>query len=197
MPLTANEYHQKGIESIQNKDWQGALVEFDEALKLEPNNIESLQGKATSLLWLKKYDEALTIVLSALALNNMDADLHYLASVIYLAQKDLDHAEERLLDALLLSPSSAEVYHVQGAIMFERKNYSEAIKYLNIAIDKTPENCQFHHTKGTVLMELKNWQEAKLSFQAIVEIEPNYAGAEERLNYCDTKLLGVTDQEYH
>ncbi len=197
MPSTANEYYKRGIESIQKKDWQGALVEFDEALKLEPNNIESLQGKAMSLLWLHKHEEAITIILSALALNNMSSDLHYLASIIYLAQKDLDHAQERLLDALLLDPSSATIYHTQGVMMLKKKNYSEAIKYLDIAIDKTPEDCQYHYTKGTVLMKSENWQDAKLSFQKIIELEPSYTGAEERLNYCDAKLLGVTDQECH
>lgn len=138
MPLTANEYFKQGIDAIKNKDWDKAIIEFNEALTLEPNNIEYLQGQATALLRTKKYEAAIDAISTALLYNNQDSYSNYLKSAIYLAQQDSAHAISHLDIAIDNEPKCPHYHYAKGIALMHSMSWREATQYFANTIKIEP-----------------------------------------------------------
>lgn len=190
MPSTTETFYQQGISLIAQQDFINALIAFDKALESEPDNIEYLEAKATSLLRLRQYDEALENILKVIELNETDSSSYYIASVIYLAKKDFVNSQNYLTDAMLLDPSSKETYYTQGVLMLQTNQYNEAVRYFDIATQKDPDNTPYHYAKGLSLLKLEKWQDAKQSFNNALAIDPNHHQAKKYLTDCESHLIG-------
>jgi tetratricopeptide (TPR) repeat protein len=51
-------YLQRGIERLEKEDYQGAIDEFNQLLKIEPKNIFAYVGRGAAKMYLKQYQSA-------------------------------------------------------------------------------------------------------------------------------------------
>ena len=80
----------------------------ENALALAPNNISLLNRLGISLRKMKKFNMAEAMFLSALAINDIDANLHFNLGRVYLEWGKLEQALESAKKACALNPSFEE-----------------------------------------------------------------------------------------
>lgn len=68
-PFYAEGYNQRAFINYLREDFEAALPDLDEALKLNPRHVGALSGKALTLMQLGRDDEAQVVLREAVALN--------------------------------------------------------------------------------------------------------------------------------
>src|SRR5438132_7144701 len=116
------------IERHQGK-WKKTVAYYDQALLLDPRNVELLTETADNYENLRRFDNALKLYDRALEIRPNDVDLLASKAGIYQAQGNLTEAAKSLKDLNALTPSYEAVPEKVAQLIFER-NYREAVQLL-------------------------------------------------------------------
>ena len=92
-PKTSIQWMQQGRELLNKNKPEEALYAFEEALRLDLNNIKAYDGKGVTLGKLKRYEEAIQAYDQALHLNPNDEKSYYDKG---LALRELGRYEEAI-----------------------------------------------------------------------------------------------------
>ena len=127
----------QGSALAQKKDYDGAIKEFDKALKLDPKN-----GKAHILLGLTyankgDLEKALKFTQYAIMLEKSYAAYHNLG-LIYANKGEYQNAADAYGNALELSPSSAAAWYELGLLHAANSHFSEGITAYKKALEINP-----------------------------------------------------------
>jgi len=109
--------------------WEEAVAYYDQALVLDPRNVELLTETADNYDDLRRLDSALKLCDRALDIRPNDVDLLAAKAGIYQAQGNLTEAARCLADVNALTPSYAAVSAKVAQLNFER-NSREAVRLL-------------------------------------------------------------------
>jgi TolB-like protein/Tfp pilus assembly protein PilF len=109
--------------------WEEAVAFYDQALLLDPRNVELLTETADNYDDLRRFDNALKLYDRALEIRPNDLDLLASKAGIYQAQGNLTQAARCLEGVNALTPSYEAVAQKVEQVIFER-NYREAVQLL-------------------------------------------------------------------
>jgi len=109
--------------------WEEAVAYYNQALLLDPRNVELVTETADNYHDLRRFDDALKLYDSALEIRPNDVDLLASKAGIYQAQGDLPQAAKCLEEVNALTPSYEAVPQKVDQLIFER-NYREAVQLL-------------------------------------------------------------------
>ena len=176
-PLVA-ENHIGLAQALQlKKDFTNAEEEYNQALKLDPDNqiavggLKSLsedklktQSSQFSNLALKlqsegKYDEAIESYVKAIEINSNDAKLHYNVGTAFQAKEDFEHAEKAYKKSLEIDPNNEKAKSALE-LLSKQMNAKKAQELVSRAID---------------LQNSNNYQEAITTYLAALSINSNDA----------------------
>jgi TolB-like protein/Flp pilus assembly protein TadD len=110
-------------------NWEEAVAYYDQALVLDPRNVELLTETADNYDDLRRFDNALKLYDRALEIRPNDLDLLASKAGIYQAQGNLTQAARCLEGVNALTPSYEAVPEKVTQLIFER-NYREAVQLL-------------------------------------------------------------------
>ena len=154
------------------KDFVNAEEEYNQALKLDPDNAIALQGleslkqdklraQASQYLELalklqteKKYDEAIQQYVKAIEVSPSDAKLHYNIGTAFQAKEDFEHAEKAYLKSLEIDPGNEKV--------------KSALDLLTKQVNT--KKAQELSTRAVELQNSGNFQEAITTYLAAISI---------------------------
>jgi Tfp pilus assembly protein PilF len=130
-PASATAHVQLGRVLLELHRRAEAIPEFEEALKLAPDDPKA--GRQVAWLYLqdKQYDIAESRFRELLAKAPNDAELHHGLGAALLQQKKFAEAEQELLRAVQLKADSGEAYGDLAFAASENKHYSLAVKALD------------------------------------------------------------------
>lgn len=130
----------EGMKLIEALDYQGALLQFDEARELSENPRLIARGKGIAYMGLTDYGQAVECFKEALAGSNgfvepIDYDLNYFLAAAYTKNGQYEEAG-KVYDAILaLRPKEKDAYFLRGSILLQlgeydraKNDYDEAIK---------------------------------------------------------------------
>jgi TolB-like protein len=109
--------------------WEEAVAYYNQALLLDPRNVELVTETADNYHDLRRFDDALKLYDRALEIRPNDVDLLASKAGIYQAQGDLPQAAKCLEEVNALTPSYEAVPQKVDQLIFER-NYREAVQLL-------------------------------------------------------------------
>src|SRR5947207_4956565 len=109
--------------------WEEAVAYYDQALVLDPRNVELLTETADNYDDLRRFDDALKLYDRALDIRPNDLDLLASKAAIYQAQGNLAEAGNCLGGVNALTPSYEAAAQKVEQLIFERK-YREAGQFL-------------------------------------------------------------------
>jgi TolB-like protein len=109
--------------------WEKTVAYYDQALGLDPRNVELLAEAANNYDDLRRFDDALKLYERALDIRPNDVDLLASKAGIYQAQGNLTEAAKCLGNVNALTPSYEAVPAKVVQLVFER-NYREAVQLL-------------------------------------------------------------------
>src|SRR5438874_13801902 len=109
--------------------WEEAVAYYDQALVLDPRNVELLTETADNYDDLRRFDDALKLYDRALEVRPNDLDLLASKAGIYQAQGNLTQAARCLEGVNALTPSYEAVPQKVDQLIFDR-NYPEVVQFL-------------------------------------------------------------------
>ena len=157
------------------KDSAGAEEEYNQALKLDPENQLALQGleslkqdklnlqsaqhleSALKLQLESKYDEAIQKYIKALEVTPKDPKLHYNIGTAFQAKEDFEHAGKAYKKSLELEPNNAKARIAIESLTNQIQN--KKVKELS--------------SRAIELQSSGNYQEAITTYLAAISLTPN------------------------
>jgi tetratricopeptide (TPR) repeat protein len=127
----------RAILAYDEQQYNQALQDLQEALRLDPNSVEALLYQGIVYVAMNRRPEALAAWERARQLRPSDIDVAFQLGALYFAEEHYDRAKPLLQQVHRVEPSRPNLGYYLGFIEYRQKNYRRAIDYLrtNVASD--------------------------------------------------------------
>ncbi|ANQ06487.1 STI1-like protein [Plasmodium coatneyi] len=186
--IQGDEHKQKGNEFYKQKKFEEALQEYEEAIKINPNDIMYHYNKAAVYIEMKEFDKAIETCLYAIENRyNFKADFAQVAKVYnrlaisYTNVKNYDKAIEAYRKSLVEDNNRATRNALKELERKKEKEEREA--YID------PEKAEEHKNKGNEYFKNNDYPNAKKEYDEAIRRNPNDAKLYSNRAAALTKLL--------
>lgn len=172
----AQEWFGKGYKAYENKEYEKAIADCTEAIRLKPDYAEAFNCRGGAKHYLGKYAEAIGDYDQAIRLKPDHAEAFYNRG---LAKNKLGKYTEAIADhdqAIRLKPDNPDAFLDRG---FAKKNlgkYTEAIADYDQVIRLKPDADAFNN-RGVAKKNLGKYPEAIADYDQAIRLDPNHARA--------------------
>ena len=138
-----NAYNSRGIAFSQDENQERAIADYNEALRLVPNDIDVLINRAISYRRMRDSDRAIREFTQVLKrnLNNRGRLIVYTnRGLAYADKDDFDRAIADYNEAIRLDPKDAASFDIRGDAWRDKGDYDRAIADYSEAIRLDPKN---------------------------------------------------------
>ena len=129
----------RAVIAYDGKRYDEALKELQEALRLDPENVDALYYQGVVYAAMDRPGDGLAALEKARKLRPADADVAFQIGVIYFGQKEYEKAEPFLREVYRANPKRPNIGYYLGFIEFQKQNFREALNYFraNVPSDDT------------------------------------------------------------
>ncbi len=149
-----------------------ALVAFEKAIKLNPKDVRSWNGKGLALLELGKIEDAIKVFEKAIKLNPKDEMSWKEKGDALLKLNRTKEAIKVFDESIKINPKNASLWSKKGDALLKLNKTKEAIKAFDKAIKLNPKDEMSWKEKGDVLLKLNKAKEAVKAFDEAIKINP-------------------------
>ena len=153
--------------------YSGAEAEYNEALKRQGKNRKALLSLALVSARMGKYDNARHFIDSALAHYSGEAEVHYLAAIIYAMKGDVKSAERHCRISVSINGNYDRSYELLAKCLYEQKKYDEVISICDFRIARDRDHTSAWYLKGQALYQSGHKEEAINTWAAALRITPD------------------------
>jgi tetratricopeptide (TPR) repeat protein len=182
--------------------WEKAIIDCNQALRLNPDNAAALETRGRARLSLGKTDKALADADALLRLNSKNALAYQLRGLARDAGGDLKAAIADFTEAFQLNPADSTSLRERGIAYFYLEDYKQAAADLTAAIDlhaaafrangiahsyqvkykpltnsAGAADAEAYYYRGRIHFTNKNYDAAIADFSAALKADPNFAKA--------------------
>jgi len=146
---TAKDANRRGMDALDKKDYNSAIKEFTEAIRLDPNNAILYLKRGEAYYWKEDYDSAITDYTHATQLDIEDAlssESGY--SKFFLLSQDRAIAITALTHAIQLKPDFERAYFIRGLMYYWETNWNDAIEDFTKVIQLNPNSAKAYTFRG-------------------------------------------------
>ena len=154
---------------------QLALEAYDLALKIKPDDVDTLVNKGSTCIDIKKYILALEVLERAIQLR---PDIPEAWSNKGVALNNLNLNQESINaynEAIKLNPNYYEAWSNKGVALKNLKRFIEASEACDKALDLQPDYVEAHNNKGLIFSELNRYGDAIAHYDKALSLKPDYA----------------------
>src|SRR5438128_1059577 len=137
-PAAAYAPYNRGVWHRQRNEYEQALTEFDEAIRLKSNFAEAYEERGYAYLMLGRHESAIRDFNTVLRLKPNDAQTYAFRGVAYAWSGDYQMAVENLNAAIRLNPTDGLLYLQRGTTYVNLGQYQLGIKNYDRAIELDP-----------------------------------------------------------
>ncbi len=177
LPGSAEAHFLLGAALHQLNQLPVALAAFDQALALDPENLQAAQASLAVLCQLGRADEARTRVEELLRSHPIDPQLHYNAALIYETSGALARAVEQYDRALRFAPDYFEALMNRGVALTRLGRLDEAVANNHLLVRAHPGRVESHFNLAEVSLATSRYQDAVTYSERAVALDPHHAGA--------------------
>lgn len=170
-----------GIENCKKGDFNGGISEFNKAISLNPNHVESIYNRAKAKFKLKLVEDCLEDFALALTIMPENPVLFSERAVVYYHLEENQNALNDLNKAVSLEPENSYRYASRAYIKDKIGDLEGAIEDYQKAIELDPEDAISHNNKGLVEEKLGYTNRAKISFRKADAL----TGFDENIKYSE------------
>ena len=157
----------------EQKRWADAEVQYREALKLTPDDLDKLMYLVKALEEQKKISDA-EAELKRFAARKPGGPVYFSLGEFYLRNKRWAEAEAAFRESTRLEPAPWNVSNNLGGLLNalkEQKKYAEAETALRALIRQEPTATNFQKL-GSFFESIDKWAEAEVAYREAVRLEP-------------------------
>jgi len=180
-PQTVGTFLDQGIMFASKGEYDLAIADFTEALKLNPNLGAAYTNRGNVYFKRDDLDRAITDYNQAIRLNPNLAEAYANRGVVYKAKGDYDRAIADQNQAIRLNPNFAIAYFRRGNAYFMKSDYDRAMADFNQQIRIDPNLANAYFNRGNAYYMKHDYDRAIADFEAVLRIDPNHANAKTNL----------------
>jgi len=170
---TAEAYHHRGLVQMQFEEYQQALADFDQSIKLGNSTPQIYINRGNALQEMGEVQRAVADFTQAIKLNPTLGRAYDNRSA---ALAELGFYKESLADsneAIKLDPSYPEAYNNRGVTYTHQKDYAKAVADFNKAIELFPKYADAYANRGIARKESGDAVAAVADYEAALTFLPD------------------------
>jgi len=164
-------------EKAAAKDWDGAIAEYDHALKLDEACAAAWLGRGSAKHSKRDYDGALADYTQAIAVDPAQGLAYFNRGSIRAWQKDHAGAVEDFTAAIELHPNWAAAYVKRGDSRRQLVDYAGAAQDYQQAAELDPKNATAYLNSAAVREDMGDFAGAEAIYTALLRVDPSSAAA--------------------
>ena len=170
--MKADGYERLGDDYVRQGHLEMAFIQYDKALRLDPNQ-NGIRNKVGRLFLRRGMnDEAMKELDNILENDPENAFAYEGKGISFLARGELDKAIENFRQAINYDPKSWQAYTFLGIIYDRQERFEEAINEYNKAINITPNSSILYNNIGISYFLKGEYEKSVEALSKALEIEP-------------------------
>jgi tetratricopeptide (TPR) repeat protein len=131
---------QSGVTCFKQEDYDAALREFNETIRLNPNNASAYAYRGQVYQRQEKYAQAIADCDKAISLNPDDPMAYFARGSSYYGKENYDQAISDLTQSISLDPNNSNAYNRRGVVWLNSGDVNQAISDYRQALRIDPKN---------------------------------------------------------
>jgi len=171
-------YEYRGLAYYNKKDYDKAIADYDEAIKLKPKDTATNTYRRGDAYFNKKdYDQAITDYTEAIKLDPKYSSAYNNRGNAYFNKKDYDKAIADYTEAIKVNPKYSNAYFYRGRAYYNKKDYDKAIADYTEAIKVNPKDTVAYYNRGDAYFNKKDYDKAITDYTEVIKLDPKNANA--------------------
>jgi tetratricopeptide (TPR) repeat protein len=175
-----------GLDLLQKGRLPEAMAQFDQALRINPDDAGFCFYLATRLLQSGRVPEAIELYQKTLQIKPDDANAHTDLGYALLQTGRPSEAMEQFEQVLQIKPDDFLAHTNLGDIFFQTGRFPEAIEQFEQAMRIKPDNADAHYNLGNALVQTGRISEAIEQYQQALQLKPDFVAARHNLEQAQT-----------
>jgi tetratricopeptide (TPR) repeat protein len=174
-PQTAVEYMRRGSEYFKKGDYDQAIADFTQVIRLAPNEDSGYYIRGVVYNEKGDFDRAIADLTQAIKLDPNRAGIYEYRGVAYNKKGDFDRAIADFTQAIRLDPNEADFYKYRGAAYMGKGDYDRAIADYTQLIKLNPNYDVWYYNRGVAYNEKGDYDRAIADYTQAIKLDPNDA----------------------
>jgi tetratricopeptide (TPR) repeat protein len=166
------------------------LADYNEALKLVPDNAAALRARGLLFMQQNKHAKAVADFKRAIELEPEHAKTHEALAIGLLINEDVDKAKASLDEAIKLAPKSATAYAYRARVLLVQQKFDDALTDINRALKMVPDSIGWLLLRSEIFEKSEQFDNALADIETVIELKPDFFDAIRR----KAALLVATDR---
>ncbi|MCX5736538.1 MAG: tetratricopeptide repeat protein [candidate division NC10 bacterium] len=173
IPTESDVYVDRGIVAYGQGQYQDALQAFQEAVRMNPDNVNALYYVGMVYLAIDQPAAAQEALEQAQKLNPNDADVAYQLAVVYFTQQQYDKSDALFQGLYTRDPRRQNLGYYLGFLEYRQQRFREALRYFraNVASDENFAQLNRFYS-GLALSALGMPAEARTEIEEALRLQP-------------------------
>ncbi|MEK7487573.1 MAG: tetratricopeptide repeat protein [Planctomycetota bacterium] len=174
---TELEYLQRGKSKEEQGDFEEAIADFTEAIRLNSNSAEAYNFRGFSKSFRQDLEGAIVDFNEAIRLNPLYAEAFHNRGSTKQDKQDLTGAIVDFNEAIRLNPQLSESYNNRGAAKYSTEDFTGAIADYTEAIRLNPQFFDAYYNRGNAKKIKKDLEGAISDYTEAIRLNPQYVDA--------------------
>ncbi|HKA60626.1 MAG TPA: tetratricopeptide repeat protein [Gemmatimonadales bacterium] len=181
VPESAEMHNILGSALADKGEFDRAIAEFREALRLEPDSASAHENLGLALASHHAPEEAVVHLRRSVQLDPGSGRAHYALAGIFLAAGQYEGAIDELRASLRVMPDSVEIHDGLGIVLASQGKLDEAVDEFRAALRLRPISPGAHNNLGMALASQGKLDAAIDEFHQALALQPEFAEARRNL----------------
>jgi tetratricopeptide (TPR) repeat protein len=174
---TAGTLLDRGILFASRGDFEMAIADFTEAIKLDGKSAAAYYNRGNTYIDKEDYDRAIADLNQALRLDPSFVRAYNELGFAYAHKGEYDRAMANYNQAIKLNPNYVVAYSNRGCMYIDKGDYDRAIADFNQAIRLDPNYAMAYHNRGIAYRQKGDYDRAIADYSQVIRLDPNNAAA--------------------
>ena len=188
---SAESVFKSGVSKAGTRDYKGAISDFEEAIKLNPEYAHAYLEKGYSSFYIGNYYEAIVDITKAIELEPKNSNAYNIRGFVFEQIKEYEKAIADYEEAIKSNPTNSLPYNNKGRVYIIQRKFDEAIEWLIKATELNPQYIGAYNHLVDIYTKKKQYDKAIDYCKKSISINPNN---EESLLQCG--YLYESKQDY-
>lgn len=175
--ITAEEYLQRGIIYYSKGEFDHAIFNFDEAIKINPAYFEAYLYRGLSYADRGNAESAIADYNKAIEINPKNEEVYFVRGVAFAAIKEPDKAIADYTKAIELNPKYVQAYLNRALLSITTGKTDNAISDADKVIEINPNFPGGYYLRGLAYANKNSLEQAIRDYTKAIEINPQYKEA--------------------
>ncbi len=173
-PKTAREFFERGNIWKHEREYDKAIKDYDEAIRLDPTNVLVYVNRASVLNDIWSFDKAMQDCDRALQLDPKLAVAFSTRAQVWAVRLDADKAMIDCNEAIRLDSKSAYAFAVRASVWHMKRDGDKAFEDCEESLRLDPKCSMALKERGTIWSDKGDFSRAILDFNEALHLDPKY-----------------------